>query len=79
MPKTRSSSDEFWTSTTSFRSTVNRSSIEKRFEQVKTVHEIAPVFLENEAVQVFDVEFTDLQRQILRLLGVSETVYRARV
>ena len=31
-----------------------------------------------ETVQVFDVEFTDLQRQILRLLGVSETVYRAR-
>ena len=122
--------------------------IEKRFEQVKTVHEIAPVFLKNEGriealftlyflallvqalierelrlamqrevidelpfypehrqcrrptteqvlrlfslaqrhrliqagetVQVFDVEFTDLQRKILRLLGVSETVYRAR-
>jgi len=31
-----------------------------------------------ETVQVFDVEFTDLQRKILRLLGVSETVYRAR-
>jgi transposase len=122
--------------------------IEKRFEQVKTVHEIAPVFLKNEGriealftlyflallvqalierelrlamqrevidelplypehrqcrrptteqvlrlfslaqrhrliqagetVQLFDVEFTDLQRKILRLLGVSETVYRAR-
>ena len=122
--------------------------IEKRFEQVKTVHEIAPVFLKNEGriealftlyffallaqalverelrdamqrqaiaelplypeqracrrptteqvlrlfslaqrhrltragdtVQVFDVELTDLQRQILRLLGVSEAAYRSR-
>ena len=25
-----------------------QSSIEKRFEQIKTVHEIAPVFLKNE-------------------------------
>ena len=31
-----------------------------------------------ESVQVFDVGFTDLQRKILRLLGVSETVYSAR-
>ncbi len=30
-----------------------------------------------ETVQVFDVQLTDLQRQILRLLGVSRTVYRA--
>jgi transposase len=121
--------------------------IEKRFEQVKTVHEIAPVFRKNEGriealftlyffallaqalierelrgamqregleqlplypehrscrrptteqvlrlfslaqrhrlmhagetVQVFDVQLTDLQRQILRLLGVSRTVYHA--
>ena len=119
--------------------------IEKRFEQIKTVHEIAPVFLKNEArieafftlyflallvqalieremrqamkrekiehlplypeqrpcrhptteqilrlfslmmrnklirnnktVQTFDVEFTDLQRQVLRLLGVSESAF----
>jgi transposase len=119
--------------------------IEKRFEQIKTVHEIAPVFLKNEAriealftlyflallvqalierelrlamkrekirqlplypeqrqcahpsteqvlhlfslvmrnkltqgnkiVQTFDVEFTDLQRQVLALLGVSETAF----
>jgi transposase len=119
--------------------------IEKRFEQIKTVHEIAPVFLKNEAriealftlyflallvqvlierelrlamkrekirqlplypeqrqcahpsteqvlhlfslamrnkltqgnkiIQTFDVEFTDLQRQVLALLGVSETAF----
>ena len=122
--------------------------IEKRFEQVKTVHEIAPVFLKNEGriealftlyffallaqalierelrgamqrediaelplypeqracrrptteqvlrlfsfaqrhrltqagetVQVFEVELTDLQRQILGLLRVSEAAYHAR-
>jgi transposase len=122
--------------------------IEKRFEQVKTVHEIAPVYLKNEGriealftlyflallaqalierelrlamqreaiaelplypeqrlcrrptteqvlrlfslaqrhrltqagetVQVFDVELTDLQRQLLDLLRVSESAYRAR-
>ena len=121
--------------------------IEKRFEQVKTVHEIAPVFLKNEGriealftlyffallaqalierelrdamqrqaiaelplypeqracrrptteqvlrlfslaqrhrltqagetVQVFDVQLTDLQRQVLDLLRVSQAVYRA--
>ena len=121
--------------------------IEKRFEQVKTVHEIAPVFLKNEGriealftlyffallaqaliarelraamqrenlaelpiypeqrlcrrptteqvlrlfslaqrhrltragetVQVFDVELTDLQRQVLALVGVPQAVYRA--
>ena len=120
--------------------------IEKRFEQVKTVHEIAPVFLKNEGriealftlyflgllvqalierelrlamararipelplypehrrckrptteqilrlfslverhvllddgqpVQVFDVELTDLQRQVLTLLGVPEHAFR---
>jgi len=120
--------------------------IEKRFEQVKTVHEIAPVFLKNEGriealftlyflgllvqalierelrlamqrkhiselplypeqrrckrptteqvlrlfslverhvllddgqpVQVFDVELTDLQRQVLALLGVPEHAFR---
>jgi transposase len=120
--------------------------IEKRFEQLKTVHEIAPVFLKNEGriealftlyflelhvqaiierelrlamkqeniaelplypeqrdcarptteqilrlfslaerhqlmhegktVQVFDVEFTQLQRQVLALLGVSEDAFR---
>jgi transposase len=120
--------------------------IEKRFEQTKTVHEIAPVFLKNEgpiealftlyflgllvqalierelrlamqrehipelplypeqrrckrptteqvlrlfslvehhvllndgqSVQVFDVELTDLQRQVLTLLGVSEQAFR---
>jgi len=119
--------------------------IEKRFEQIKTVHEIAPVFLKNEArieafftlyflallvqalierelrlamkreaiqelplypeqrqctrptteqilrlfslatrnkltnhdktLQTFDVEFTDLQRQVLTLLGVSENAF----
>jgi len=119
--------------------------IEKRFEQIKTVHEIAPVFLKNEGriealftlyflallvqalierelraamnrekiarlplypeqrlcahptteqilglfsfaerhelardrniVQVFDVEFTDLQRQVLGLLGVPEQAF----
>jgi len=119
--------------------------IEKRFEQVKTVHEIAPVYLKNEGriealftlyflallvqalierelrlamklrsiaelplypeqrecrrptteqvlrlfslaqrhrltqagqvVQSFDVELTDLQRQVLSLLGVPETAY----
>jgi transposase len=119
--------------------------IEKRFEQIKTVHEIAPVFLKNEgriealftlyflallvqalierelrlamkrdnvehlplypeqrlcahpttdqilrlfslaarnklvqrgkAVQTFDVEFTDLQREILRLLAVPEQAF----
>jgi transposase len=119
--------------------------IEKRFEQVKTVHEIAPVFLKNEGriealftlyflallvqalierelrlamkrehieelplypeqrecerptteqilrlfslaarhrlsqgartCQVFDVEFTDLQRQLLALLGVPEQAF----
>ena len=119
--------------------------IEKRFEQIKTVHEIAPVFLKNEGriealftlyflallvqalierelraamnrekiaslplypeqrlcahptteqilglfsfaerhelardrniVQVFDVEFTDLQRQLLALLGVPEQAF----
>jgi transposase len=120
--------------------------IEKRFEQIRTVHEIAPVLLKNEGriealftlyflallvqaiierelrlamkreeitelplypeqrdcqrptteqvlrlfslaerhqlmhddktVQVFDVEFTDLQRQVLDLLGVSENAFR---
>jgi transposase len=120
--------------------------IEKRFEQVKTVHEIAPVFLKNEGriealftlyflallvqalierelriamkrekiaqlplypeqrlcanptteqilglfsfaerhelvqdgntVQVFDVQFTDLQRQLLTLLSIPEQVFR---
>jgi transposase len=120
--------------------------IEKRFEQIKTVHEIAPVFLKNEGriealftvyflallaqalierelrlamkrentdelplypelrtckrptteqilrlfslaeghrllqngkvVEVFDFEFTDLQRQILALLRVPEKVFR---
>jgi transposase len=120
--------------------------IEKRFEQIKTVHEIAPVFLKNEGriealftlyflallvqaiierelrlvmkrenihelplypeqrdcarptteqilrlfslaerhqllqdsktVQVFDVQFTGLQRQVLALLGVSEDAFR---
>ena len=120
--------------------------IEKRFEQVKTVHEIAPVYLKNEGriealftlyflglliqalierelrmamqrenieqlplypeqrkcrrptteqvlrlfslaerhrlvkaaqtVQVFNTELTDLQRQILSLLGVPESAYR---
>ena len=120
--------------------------IEKRFEQIKTVHEIAPVFLKNEGriealftlyflallvqalierelrvamkrenidklplypeqrlcahptteqilglfsfaerheliqdgktVQIFDVEFTDLQRQLLALLGVPEQTFR---
>ena len=120
--------------------------IEKRFEQVKTVHEIAPVFLKDEGriealftlyflallvqalierelrlamtrehidelplypeqrqctrptpeqilrmfslaarhkliegahtVQVFDVLLTDLQRQVLTLLGVSERAFR---
>src|SRR5262244_2819327 len=119
--------------------------IEKRFEQIKTVHEIAPVFLKNEAriealftlyflallvqalierelrlamkrekirqlplypeqrqcahpsteqvlhlfslamrnkliqgnkiIQTFGVEFTDLQRQVLALLGVSEIAF----
>jgi transposase len=121
--------------------------IEKRFEQVKTVHEIAPVFLKDEGriealftlyflallvqalierelrramkregvgelplypeqrqckrptteqilrlfslaqrhnliegaltVQVFDVEFTHLQRQVLSLLGVPEHAFRS--
>jgi transposase len=121
--------------------------IEKRFEQVKTVHEIAPVFLKDEGriealftlyflallvqalierelrlamkrehidelplypeqrqcrrptteqilrlfslaerhkliegahtVQVFDVPLTDLQRQVLTLLGVSEQAFRS--
>ena len=121
--------------------------IEKRFEQVKTVHEIAPVFLKDEGriealftlyflallvqalierelrramrragidelplypeqrqckrptteqilrlfslaerhhliegaytVQKFDVEFTDLQRQVLSLLGVPEHAFRS--
>ena len=120
--------------------------IEKRFEQIKTVHEIAPVFLKNEGriealftlyflallvqalierelrlamkreniadlpmyperrlcahpateqilglfslaerhqlsedgniMQVFDVQFTDLQRQLLTLLGVPELAFR---
>ena len=120
--------------------------IEKRFEQIRTVHEIAPVLLKNEAriealftlyflallvqalierelqlamkrenidelpiypeqrscarptteqilrlfslaerhqliqngkvQQVFEVQFTDLQRQILMLLGVSEDAFR---
>ena len=119
--------------------------IEKRFEQIKTVHEIAPVFLKNEAriealftlyfvallvqvlierelrlamkrekirqlplypeqrqcthpsteqvlhlfslamrnkltqgnkiIQTFEVEFTELQRQVLALLGVSENAF----
>jgi transposase len=119
--------------------------IEKRFEQIKTVHEIAPVFLKSEArieafftvyflallvqalierelrlamkreglqqlplypeqrqcvhptteqilrlftlaernkltnanktVQTFDVAFTDLQRQVLTLLGVPESAF----
>lgn len=31
-----------------------------------------------DAVQMFNVELTDLQRQILGLLRVSEAVYRAR-
>ena len=123
--------------------------IEKRFEQVKTVHEIAPVYLKNEGriealftlyflallvqalierelrltmtqhglnalplypeqrncrrptteqvlrlfslaqrhrltladqtVQRFDAELTDLQRQILTLLGVPESAYRPSV
>jgi transposase len=121
--------------------------IEKRFEQIKTVHEIAPVLLKNEGriealftlyflallvqaiierelrlamkreniaelplypeqrscarptteqvlrlfslaerhqllhdgktVQVFDVQLTELQRQVLALLGVSEDAFRA--
>jgi transposase len=121
--------------------------IEKRFEQVKTVHEIAPVFLKDEGriealftlyflallvqalierelrrtmkregidelplypeqrqckrptteqilrlfslaerhqliegartVQIFDVEFTDLQRRVLTLLGVPEHAFRS--
>src|SRR5262249_44378542 len=120
--------------------------IEKRFEQIKTVHEIAPVLLKNEGriealftlyflallvqaiierelrlamrrdkieelplypeqrnctrptteqvlrlfslaerhqllqhgkiVQVFDVQLTDLQRHVLKLLGVSEDAFR---
>jgi transposase len=120
--------------------------IEKRFEQIKTVHEIAPVFLKNEGriealftlyflallvqalierelrlamkrekiaqlpiypeqrfcarptteqilglfslvqrhklvqdgntVQIFDAQFTDLQRQVLTLLGVSERAFQ---
>lgn len=120
--------------------------IEKRFEQIKTVHEIAPVLLKNEGriealftlyflallvqalierelrlamtrekidelplypeqrscprptteqvlrlfslaerhqlmhgdkiVQVFDVQFTELQRQVLTLLGISEDAFR---
>jgi transposase len=123
--------------------------IEKRFEQVKTVHEIAPILLKDEGriealftlyflallvqslierelrlgmhregiaelplypeqrecarptteqilrlfslaerhelsqnehtVQVFEVEFTDLQRQVLTLLGVPEPAYRLSV
>lgn len=123
--------------------------IEKRFEQVKTVHEIAPILLKDEGriealftlyflallvqslierelrlgmqregiaelplypeqrectrptteqilrlfslaerhelsrdehtVQVFEVEFTDLQRQVLTLLGVPEPAYRPSV
>jgi transposase len=122
--------------------------IEKRFEQIKTVHEIAPVFLKNEGriealftlyflallvqalierelrlamqreniaelplypeqrsctrptteqilrlfslaerhaliqdgktVQEFETQFTDLQRQVLALLGVSEQAFRPR-
>jgi transposase len=122
--------------------------IEKRFEQIKTVHEIAPVFLKNEGriealftlyflallvqalierelplamkrekikelplypeqrqcqhpateqilrlfslaerhkltqdahtVQTFEVQFTDLQRQVLALLGVSEQAFRPK-
>jgi len=122
--------------------------IEKRFEQVKTVHEIAPVYLKNEGriealftlyflallvqalierelrlamqratidelplypeqrqcrrptteqvlrlfslaqrhrllrgghtVQLFDAELTDLQRQVLALIGVPTSAYRAR-
>jgi transposase len=121
--------------------------IEKRFGQIKTVHEIAPVFLKNEArieafftlyflallvqvvierelrlamkrekiqqlplypeqrqcahptteqilrlfslaarnkltkdaktLQTFDVEFTDLQRQVLTLLGVPENAFKS--
>jgi len=121
--------------------------IEKRFEQIKTVHEIAPVFLKNEGriealftlyflallvqalierelrlamkrekiaelplypeqrqcarptteqilglfglaqrhkltcdgntVQIFDVEFSNLQRQVLTLLGVAEQAFRS--
>jgi len=121
--------------------------IEKRFEQIKTVHEIAPVFLKNEGriealftlyflallvqalierelrhamkqehieelplypeqrqcahptteqilrlfslaqrhqllkdgqtVQIFETELTDLQRQVLKLLGVSEKTFQA--
>ena len=98
--------------------------IEKRFEQVKTVHEIAPVFLKDEGrieafftlyflalplypeqrqcarptteqilrlfslaerhrlidgaytVQVFDVPLTELQRQLLGLLGVPQDAFR---
>jgi len=120
--------------------------IEKRFEQIKTVHEIAPVLLKNEAriealftlyflallvqaiierelrlamkreniaelplypeqrdctrptteqilrlyslaerhqlvkdgnvIEIFDVQFTELQRQVLALLGVSEDAFR---
>jgi transposase len=101
-------------------------SIEKRFEQTKSVFEIAPVLLKNEGrvealffvyflallvqalierelrramqrqgvdslfslmqrhllkyqgetVHTFEPELTDLQRQVLTLLGVPETVYR---
>jgi hypothetical protein len=29
----------------------------------------------NKIIQTFDVEFTDLQRQVLGLLGVSETAF----
>jgi hypothetical protein len=31
---------------------------------------------DGEIVEVFEVQFTDLQRQVIRLLGVSERAYR---
>jgi hypothetical protein len=32
---------------------------------------------DGKVVQVFDVQFTDLQRQVLALLGVSEGAFRS--
>jgi hypothetical protein len=55
---------------------------EKRFEQTKTVFEIAPVLLKNEGCveALFFIylkpELTELQQQILTLLGVPESAYR---
>jgi hypothetical protein len=59
--------------------------IEKRFEQIKTVQflrlfslaERHQLMQNGKAVEVFDVQFTELQRHVLKLLSVPEDAFRS--